>query len=53
MFLLALHLGPDGASDGAGTSIPANANIIIEVEIAKYRLRFHEALFRDQQRAQA
>ena len=25
--------GADGASDGAGTSIPANANIIVEVEI--------------------
>ena len=25
--------GPDGASDGAGTTIPANANIIIEVEV--------------------
>jgi len=26
--------GADGASDGAGTSIPANANVIVEVEIA-------------------
>lgn len=26
--------GAEGASDGAGTTIPANANIIIEVEIA-------------------
>lgn len=25
--------GPDGASDGAGTSIPANANVIIDVEV--------------------
>ena len=25
--------GPDGASDGAGTTIPANANIIIEIEV--------------------
>lgn len=25
--------GPDGATDGAGTTIPANANIIIEVEV--------------------
>jgi FKBP-type peptidyl-prolyl cis-trans isomerase len=25
--------GADGASDGAGTSIPANANLIVEVEI--------------------
>jgi FKBP-type peptidyl-prolyl cis-trans isomerase len=25
--------GPDGASDGAGTNIPANANIIVEIEV--------------------
>jgi len=25
--------GPDGASDGAGNNIPANANIIIEIEV--------------------